>query len=208
MKKQETAISFLEQFLPPGTFPQVAPFFITHTIHLTLTHERKSVLGDYRHPSRQEPAHRISINATLNKYSFLITLLHELAHLFTFVHFGNKVSPHGQEWKDEFKKILIPFLGKKFFPPDVEKALLAYIHDPAASTCTDPRLYKALYRYDDRKPNSKLVDELAVNEKFQTEDGQTYQKLEKVRTRTKCRNLNNGKLYLFPGIAEVFAVAS
>src|SRR5580704_5405171 len=176
MKKRETSISFLEQFLPNGAFEQIAPFFRTHTIHLTLTHERRSVLGDYRHPVPDAPYHRISINANLNPYSFLITLLHELAHMFTFVHFEFKAPPHGKEWKTQFRHILIPFLGKKFFPSDVEKALLAYLHDPAASTCTDPRLYKALYRYDERKPGHKLVDELEINEKFETEDGQKYQK--------------------------------
>jgi hypothetical protein len=203
MKKQETSFSFLEQFLPRGAWEEVAPFFQTHSIHLTLTHERKSVLGDYRHPTHDYPHHRVSINANLNPYSFLITLLHELAHMFTFVHFGFKATPHGKEWKTQFRHILIPFLGKRFFPPDVEKSLLAYIHNPAASTCTDPELYKSLYRYDDHKPGFKLVDDLSVNQFFETEDGQLYQKLEKMRTRTKCKNLTNGKMYLFPGIVEV-----
>ncbi len=203
MKKKETSFAILQQFLPQGSYELIAPFFQTHTIYLTLTYDRKSVLGDYRNPTRSEPYHRISINTTLNPYSFLITLLHELAHMFTFLQFGFSVNPHGKEWKDEFRKILIPYLGKGLFPKDVEKALFAYLQDPAASTCTDPRLYKALYKYDKRKEGHKLVDELAVNEQFQTEDGQTYQKIEKLRTRTKCRNLVNGKMYLFPGIAEV-----
>lgn len=203
MKKKEAEMALLEQFLPAGAFEQVMPFFQTHTIHLTLTHERKSVLGDYRNPTRDEPQHRISINATLNKYSFLITLLHELAHLFTYVHFGHKVAPHGKEWKTQFRHILIPFMGKRFFPADVEKALLAYLHDPSASTCTDSRLYKALYKYDERPPGFKLIDDLETNQYFETEDGQVYVKLEKVRTRTRCRNINTGRVYLFPGIAEV-----
>ena len=203
MKKQETSIKFLEQFLPHGAFEQVAPFFQSHTIYLTLTHDRKSVLGDYRHPTRDVPYHRISINTTLNPYSFLITLLHELAHLFTFVHFGNKATPHGKEWKTQFRHILIPFMGKRFFPSDVEKALFAYLHDPAASTCTDPRLYKALYRYDEHRPDFKLIDDLEENQHFETEDGEVYQKLQKVRTRTRCRNVHNGRVYLFQGIVEV-----
>src|ERR1700742_4582889 len=99
MRKQETSLTFLEQFLPNGTFEKVAPFFKTHTIHLTVTHERKSVWGDYRSPSPDCPVHRISINANLNQYSFLITLLHELAHLLTYVHFKNEHAPHGKEWK-------------------------------------------------------------------------------------------------------------
>ena len=206
MKKQETSISFLDQFLPRGAYEQIAPFFQSHTIHLTVTHERKSVLGDYRHPVPDVPYHRISINANLNPYSFLITLLHELAHMFTFVHFQHKAPPHGKEWKTQFRHILIPFMGKRFFPADVEKALLAYLHDPAASTCTDPHLYKALYSYDEHKPGFKLVDDVGTNQFFETEDGQVYQKLEKLRTRTKCRNINNGKHYLFQGIVEVKAV--
>src|ERR1700761_8572892 len=148
MKKQETSISFLDQFLPHGAYEQIAPFFRSHTIHLTVTHERKSVLGDYRNPVPDAPYHRISINANLNPYSFLITLLHEIAHMTTYLHFKHTVMPHGKEWKTQFRHILIPFIGKQIFPANVEKALLAYIHNPAASTCTDPRLYKALYRYD------------------------------------------------------------
>jgi len=206
MGKQETSINFLEQFLPHGAFEQVAPFFKNNTIHLTITHERKSVLGDYRNPTPDAPFHRISINANLNPYSFLITLLHELAHMFTFQHFQHKAPPHGKEWKTQFRHILIPFMGKRFFPGDVEKALYAYLHNPAASTCTDADLYKALYRYDEHKPGFKLVDEVGINQLFETEDGQVYQKIEKLRTRHKCKNIVNGKVYLFQGIAEVKAV--
>jgi SprT protein len=205
MRKQEKSFNLLEHYLPQGAFEQVEPFFKTHTIHLSLTNERKSVLGDYRHPVRDAPYHRISINANLNKYSFLITLLHELAHLFTYVHFQHKAQPHGNEWKTQFRHILIPFLGKRIFPADVEKALFAYLHNPAASTCTDADLFKALYRYDEHRPGFKLVDEVGVNQYFETEDGEVYQKLEKLRTRTKCRHIATNKLYLFQGIMEVRA---
>lgn len=203
MKKQEQSLTLLEQFLPNGAFEQIAPFFRTHTIHLTLTNERRSVLGDYRQPIAGSPYHRISINANLNPYSFLITLLHELAHMFTFLHFGHKASPHGKEWKTQFRHILIPFMGKRFFPADVEKALHVYLHNPAASTCTDPCLYKSLYKYDEHKPGFKLVDDVAMNHFFETEDGAIYQKIEKLRTRNKCKNLTTGKVYLFQGIVEV-----
>jgi SprT protein len=206
MRKQETTINFLEQFLPPDTFGQVAPFFKTHTIHLTVTHERKSVLGDYRCPTPAIPQHRISINANLNPYSFLITLLHELAHMLTFIHFKHMAQPHGKEWKTQFRHILIPFMGKRLFPADVEKALHAYLHNPAASTCTDAHLYKALYRYDEHKPGFKLLDDLSINQHFETEDGRLFQKLEQLRTRSKCRDIKTGKVYLFQGIAEVKAV--
>jgi predicted SprT family Zn-dependent metalloprotease len=206
MKKHEKSFSFLQQFLPEGSYDQVEPFFKSHVIHLTLTNDRRSVMGDYRHPIPEVPFHRISINANLNKYSFLITLLHELAHLFTYVHFGNKISPHGKEWKTQFRHILIPFLGKRFFPPDVERALYAYLHNPAASTCTDSELFKSLYKYDEHKPGYKLVDDIGINQFFEMEDGEVFQKVEKLRTRSKCRSLSSGKLYLFQNIMEVRSI--
>ena len=202
MKKQETSLNLLANFLPPNTFDMVAPYFKTHTIHLTLTHERKTVLGDYRNPVKGSPQHRISVNINLNPYSFLITLLHELAHLLTFVHFHNNVAPHGKEWKTQFRHVLIPFIGKKIFPPDVEKALIAYIQNPAASTCSDMRLYKALWRYDEIKPNHVLVDDLDIGHWFEY-DGHIFEKAEELKTRCKCLCLTNGKKYYFQGIVEV-----
>lgn len=184
----------------------IAPFFLSHNIHLTLTRERKSVLGDYRNPTPEYPHHRISINVNLNKYSFLITLLHELAHMLTYTHFKNNVPPHGKEWKTQFRHILVPFMGKRFFPADVEAAVLSYLQNPAASTCTDARLYKALYRYDDRKPGYKLVDDIQLNGVFEIEDGRRFQKIEQLRTRSRCKDIKTGRMYYFQGIVEVRAV--
>lgn len=203
MKKQEAAINVLERFLPPNTFALIAPYFKEHTIHLTLTRERKSVLGDYRNPTREIPQHRISLNINLNPYSFLITLVHELAHMLTFIQYKHSVSPHGGEWKTQFSKMLMPFIGKHMFPPDVEKALVSYIQNPAASTCTDPRLFKALYRYDERKPGYKLVDDVPIGRQFEIEDGRIFEKMEQLRTRSRCRDIHNKKIYFFPGIVEV-----
>jgi SprT protein len=204
--KQETSIYALRHFLPAGSFSLVAPYFKEYTIHLTLTRERKSVLGDYRQPTKEHPIHRITVNINLNPYSFLITLLHELAHLLVYVHFKNNAAPHGKEWKTQFRHILIPFIGKNFFPSDVEKALIAYIHNPSASTCTDTNLFKALYRYDEKKPGYMLVDDLRVGQWFKTEDGRIFEKIAQLRTRCRCRELGTKKVYLFHGIIEVQSV--
>ena len=203
MPKEERHLTGLATFLPPDTFEMVAPYFRDHTIHLTLTHERKSVLGDYRAPWGKQTYHRISINATLNPFSFLITLLHELAHLLAYESYKHTVSPHGPEWKEKFRQTLVPFIGKKIFPPDVDKALNAYVQNPAASTCTDPHLYKVLHRYDAPKPGWKFVDEIAVGQQFATDDGRVFVKIEKMRTRHKCKDQKSGKMYLFSGIALV-----
>lgn len=203
MKKKETSLYSLDHFLPEGAFEWVAPYFKNYTVHLILTRERRSVLGDYRNPTPEHPYHRISININLNPYSFLITLLHEISHLLAYVHYKHTIAPHGKEWKTQFRHVLVPFIGKGFFPRDVEKALVAYLHNPAASTCTDPALYKALYRYDEKEPGAALVDDLDIGHWFETEDGRIFEKVEQLRTRAKCRDLKNRRLYYFSGIIEV-----
>ena len=97
-------------------------------------------------------------------------------------------------------------MGKRFFPADVEAALLAYLHNPAASTCTDARLYKALYRYDEHKPGYKLVDDIQINGIFEVEDGRRFQKVEQLRTRSRCKDMKTGRMYFFQGIIEVKSV--
>lgn len=200
--KKERPFSELIPFLPPNTFEEVAQYFQDHTIHLTLTRERKSVLGDYRHPTRDAPYHRISVNATLHQYSFLITLLHELAHMLVFIQYKGSVMPHGAEWKNQFQKMLIPYIGKNFFPKDIEVALIKYLSNPKASTCTDTNLYKALYKYNN-KEGWTLIEFLNVGATFIIDDGRLYKLLEKRRTRYRCEELGTGKMYLFPSIYEV-----
>ena len=116
MRKKQASFDVLQNFLPDNTYTYIVPFIEQYTIHLTITKDRKQVLGDYRNPTPDKPFHRISINGTLNKYSFLITLLHEIAHLITFVHHQHKVSPHGKEWKSFFSNLLAPLMGKNIFP--------------------------------------------------------------------------------------------
>ena len=171
-------------------------------MQLTITRSRAGVLGDYRHPHAGK-GHRISINSDLNKYSFLITLLHEIAHLVTFEKYGRNAQPHGREWKDAYGSILKEFVGKKFFPEDIEKTLLKSLHDPAASSCADEKLLRALKKYDARKEGVFFVEELSSGERFRTPDRRVFEKGERVRKRFKCKELPSGKLYLFSPVYEV-----
>src|SRR6478735_422827 len=105
MPKKEAHISALQDFLPVNTYKPVLAYLQHYHVHLTVARERKSILGDYRHRTGAEN-HRISVNGNLNKYSFLITLLHELAHLLTFEQHGNQVYSHGKEWKAVYGSLL------------------------------------------------------------------------------------------------------
>lgn len=59
--------------------------------------------------------HQITINQNLNKYAFLLTLVHEIAHLITYVNHGWNVKGHGPEWKNCFKKQITPFMRDEVF---------------------------------------------------------------------------------------------
>ena len=83
MPKKEAPIDHLQNFLPPNTYEPVLEYLQHYKVHLTVTRERKTILGDYRHQTHHAN-HRISVNGNLNPFSFLVTLLHELAHLLTF----------------------------------------------------------------------------------------------------------------------------
>ncbi len=114
MPKKEVPLLQLAQYLPDNTYESVTAYLNHYKVHLTVAKIRSSVLGDYRRPIHSKH-HRISVNGNLNKYAFLITLLHELAHLITFEKYGHRVLAHGKEWKHIYGQILASFLEKKYF---------------------------------------------------------------------------------------------
>lgn len=192
----------MANYLPDGTFEQVIEYITAFRVHLTITRERQSVLGDYRHPYEGK-GHRISINGGLNKYAFLLTLLHEIAHLVTFMKYSHGVSAHGKEWKQEYGRILKEFVGKGFMPDDVETAVRDSLHNPAASSCADEDLMRVLKRYDRKKENHYLVEQLPPGQLFRTKDGRVFRKGERVRKRYRCEEVPGNRLYLFSPVYEV-----
>jgi SprT protein len=207
MPKQEAPLLQLQSYLPAGSFDDVAYYLQHYKVHLTITRQRQSILGDYRH-AHADKTHRISVNGNLNKYSFLITLLHELAHLFTYEQFGHRVMAHGKEWKNEFSKILAKFLLKKIFPVDIEKALLQTLQNPAASSCGDEKLIRVLNNYDDKKAGIHLVESLPEGSHFKIKGERIFKKGEKIRKRYKCVEVKTGKLYLFSAVYEVELISA
>ncbi len=203
MPKKEAPLPLLQHYLPPDTYAGVASYLNQFKVHLTITKERKSILGDYRHQTHQSN-HRISVNGNLNKYSFLITLLHELAHLLTFDRFGNKVVAHGREWKSIYAQLLDQFL--KIFPPAIETELLRTLKNPAASSCAEDGLLRVLRQYDAQASSNQLVEEIPLNGLFRTSDGRIFQRGKRLRKRFQCKEINSGRLYLFSPVYEVETV--
>lgn len=202
MPKKEAPLEYLGQFIPEPAAALVLEYLNHYQVHLTITRERKSVLGDYRHATHAQN-HRISVNGSLNKYSFLITLIHELAHLVTFMEFGNKVQSHGKEWKQIYRKMLEDFIRLSVFPDDILAAIKKSLHDLPASSCADEGLMRILKRYDKNPGKLVLVEQVAEGDCFSLDDERVFRKGKKLRKRFQCVEVSTGKLYLFSPIYEV-----
>lgn len=202
MSKAQAPLQSLNDFIPEGAYPLVEPYLLHYKVHLTITKSRSSVLGDYRN-AHADKAHRISVNGNLNPYAFLVTLLHELAHLITFIRYGHRVDAHGKEWKQQFSELLKHFLETSIFPIDIRNQLMQSLTNPAASSCADVNLMRVLRKYDPMKEGHCLVEELHVGSLFVIKGGRIFQCGERVRKRIKATEIATGKVYLFSPVYEV-----
>jgi predicted SprT family Zn-dependent metalloprotease len=202
MAKKEVPLDHLRHYLPEGTEQIVLQLLHLHKVHLTIARERRTLLGDYRHRTHSEN-HRISVNGNLNKYSFLITLLHELAHLLTYEKFGPRVPAHGQQWKTVFGELLKHIIQLNILPADIETAVRASLTNPAASSCADEHLIRALRKHDSVANGIHLLEELPTGSKFKIKGERYFLKGEKQRKRYMCKEIATNKLYLFSPVYEV-----
>lgn len=203
MPVSEHPMQALAAFLPEGSFEQVVQYIHHYKVHLTISKHRKSVLGDYRHSGR-DSNHRISVNGNLNKYEFLITLLHELAHLLTYECHRSRVEPHGKEWKTQYSRLLADFVQHKIFPEEIERALQKSILNPAATANGETELLLLLRRYDTAKKTGLLhIADVAEGALFQTENGKLFRKGPRRRKRYECVEIKTGLQYTFSPITEV-----
>jgi len=202
MPKQEAPLEYLQRYLPPSSAPLVMQYLHHYKVHLTITRERKSVLGDYRHATHDRN-HRISVNGNLNEYAFLITLVHELAHLLTFQQYGNRVQSHGKEWKNLYAFLLRDFITAKIFPEDINLRLKQSIHDLPASSCADDDLMRILRRYDKNAGDMVLVEQIPEGNCFALDDGRIFRKGKKLRKRYQCFDIKTKQEYLFSPVYEV-----
>jgi hypothetical protein len=205
MSKKEAPLEFLKQFLPAGSEVLVLDYLHAFKVHLTITRERKTILGDYRHATRSHN-HRISVNGNLNRYSFLITLIHELAHLVTFSEYGNRVQSHGKEWKAMYRRMLEGFIKLQIFPEDILGAIKKSLHNLPASSCGDEDLMRVLKKYDRNSSGLLMVEEIKEGALFRIENGKVFKRGKRIRKRFQCEEIGTGKLYLFSPIYEVKVV--
>ena len=186
-----------KKYIPHRAYYYITQWINELNIDVQFVNSRKTKLGDYRFRNNQ---HFITVNNNLNKYATLITLTHEIAHAFTFAEFGKTIKPHGIQWKENFKKLMLSFFDYNIFPDEVLCALSRHFINPSASTTNDEFLSLTLRNYDSEI--SLSISEINYGDEF-TYSGKKYIKYQKMRKRIKCLNLDNNRIYLFNPITQI-----
>ena len=190
----------LQKYLPSHAVAPVFDLIEENNVHLKIVNERVTRHGDYRRT--QDGVHQITINANLNKFRFLITMVHEIAHLVAFDKFGRTIKPHGQEWKFTFQQMMLPFIRPEIFPVQLLPLIAKHFKNPKASSDTDAHLAVALKSFDE-ETDKNYVFELPAGGVFKIYNGKIFKKGEKRRKRYECIEMETGKIYLFQPNAQV-----
>ncbi len=191
----------LQKYLPERAVGPCLELIRHSGVHLKIVKQRITRHGDYR--KMPNGSHQITINASSNKYGFLITLIHEIAHLLAFEKYGRNIRPHGTEWKRTFQYLMLPFIRPEIFPNKLLPVVAQHFRNPKASSDTDAILSLALKQFDIRHPNKSFVFELPHGSTFKLHNGRHYKKGNKRVKRYECIEVASGKLYLFQPNAEV-----
>lgn len=190
----------LAKYLPERAVDPVFELIKTHGVYLKIVSERVTRHGDYRRlPNGQ---HQITVNSNLNKYRFLITTVHEIAHLVAFQKYGRYIKPHGKEWKFTFQHLMLPFITPEIFPADLLPILAKHFKNPKASSDTDAHLSVALKSYDP-KDDKNYIFEIPLGSVFRIHNGKVFQKGQKRVKRYECKEISTGRIYIFQPNAKI-----
>lgn len=190
----------LYKYLPEHSVPMCFELIKTNRVHLKIVNERVTRHGDYRRESNGQ--HLITVNYSQNQYRFLITLIHEIAHLVAFEKYGRFIKPHGDEWKLTFQRLMLPFIRPEIFPNNLLSLVARHFKNPKASSDTDATLALALKQYDPVN-DKNYVFEIPFGSTFRIHNGKIFKKIAQRTKRFECLEISSGKTYLFNPNAEV-----
>lgn len=191
------SVELLDQYLPTDTHFFLKKWFADFRIHIKITKDRNSKLGDYR--KMPDHSHQITINSTLEKQLFFFVLTHELAHLIAFEKYNNRITAHGQEWKSTFREMLLESIN--IYTEDLRPIILKFSKNPKANFMASPDLVR-YFHIPNEDDQSVFVENLSENDLFWYK-GDKYKIIERKKKLYLCISLKNSKKYLFRPLAKV-----
>lgn len=190
----------LEKYIPEHSVEPIFELIKINQVHLKIVNERVTRHGDYR--KGLSGKHEITVNTSLNKYRFLMTLIHEISHLVAFEKYGRSIKPHGDEWKLTFQRLMVPFIRPEIFPNQLLPLLARHFRNPKASSDTDTTLSLALKQFDPEN-DKNYIFEIPYGSVFRIHNGKIFKKVALRLKRFECLEISSGRTYLFNPNAEV-----
>lgn len=193
---EEKVYQTLKKHVPESSLTYCLALWQQRPFELRTTRTRQSKVGDFtgRPDSKYQ---RITLNNDLNPYLFLFTYVHEVAHLHVYLRFGNKVDPHGDEWKEAFRQAMNPLLANDTFPPEILHLLRRHMENPKASSFADSDLTKAFRSFDANAAYYTCLSDIPEGSIFQFQR-RFFRKGKLKRTRVVCREIRSKRNYLIP----------
>lgn len=191
------SIQSLEKYLPQNTLDHLRKWFSDYYIHIKITKNRNSKLGDYR--KLQDRSHEITINSTLAPQLFFFVLTHELAHLIAFEKYGRRILPHGTEWKHTFRQMLLESIN--VYEEALRPIIFKFSKSPKANFMSSPDLVK-FFHIDSHDDNLQFIEEIQKGELFMYRN-EKYLLEGLVKKNYLCMNLATGRKYSFKPLARV-----
>jgi SprT protein len=197
---REKILSILQLHIPAPAVEYCFNLWADHTFVFKLRKARVTKVGDFSFRIGKIPC--ITVNADLHPYSFLITYLHEVAHLHVHLTAGHRVEAHGDQWKKSFRQLMLPVLTEDVFPAGLLVLLKNHMVNPKASSFSDSALTAALRSHDHRQRSALLLSQIPEGSIFGLH-GRWFKKGKIKRTRVMCREINTKKNYLVPADVPV-----
>lgn len=193
----------LSKYIPDSAVDSVVELLKAYPHQLKIVNKRATKHGDFKLTKNRK--YQITINNSLNPYQFLLTLIHEVAHLVTHIK-HQRVQPHGKEWKQNFQHLMLPFLDPEIFPIELLPHLANYLKNPRASSDSDVKLSLAMKQFS-QKSDKNFIFEVPLGDKFEYKK-KVYLRGNKRRTRYECIETQSKRVYLFNQNAEVLILKS
>lgn len=191
------SIQALEKYLPSHTLQYLKIWFSDYYIHIKITRNRDSKLGDYR--KLPDNSHEITINSTLVPQLFFFVLTHELAHLIAFEKYGRRISPHGAEWKETFRQMLLQSI--EVYEEGLRPIIVKFSKSPKADFMSSPELVK-YFHIEKQDDKLQFIQELQKGEYF-IYRREKYLLEGLIKKNYLCKNLATGRKYSFKPLARV-----